>query len=159
MVYSVSGLEAGKFIPSVTMLNGFRMGKQRWEIAVGPTFRIMNETHDIPDPKGDPKISSGLVIAAGRSFKSGSLNIPVNAYIIPRRNAFVAGVSVGFNIYREKKAKTPKTKITNETSVVGLNGNDGPNRKYKIVRDNSSVAGGLIAGLLVGILTAAIAMN
>jgi hypothetical protein len=39
----ISGLESGKFIPSVTLLNGFRFGKAGWEFAVGPSFRIVRK--------------------------------------------------------------------------------------------------------------------
>lgn len=37
----VSGMESGRFIPSVTFMNGFRMGKGGWEFAFGPSFRII----------------------------------------------------------------------------------------------------------------------
>lgn len=33
-----TGLEQGRFIPSVSLLNGFRFGKKGWEIAFGPSF-------------------------------------------------------------------------------------------------------------------------
>ena len=39
----ISGLESGKFIPSVTFMNGFRMGKGGWEFAFGPSFRVVNK--------------------------------------------------------------------------------------------------------------------
>ncbi len=35
----VGGLESGNFIPSLTLLNGFRMSKRGWEVAFGPSFR------------------------------------------------------------------------------------------------------------------------
>jgi len=35
-----TGLEQGKFIPSVSFLNGFRFGKSGWEFAFGPSFSL-----------------------------------------------------------------------------------------------------------------------
>ncbi len=40
----IGGLESGKFIPSITFMNGFRMGKGGWEFAFGPSFRIVNKS-------------------------------------------------------------------------------------------------------------------
>ncbi len=39
----ISGLESGKFIPSVTFMNGFRFGKAGWEFAFGPSFRLVRK--------------------------------------------------------------------------------------------------------------------
>ena len=39
----VSGLESGKFIPSATFMNGFRVGKGGWEFAFGPSFRFIRK--------------------------------------------------------------------------------------------------------------------
>lgn len=39
----ISGLESGHIIPHLTMLNGFRASKTGWEIAVGPSFRLVNK--------------------------------------------------------------------------------------------------------------------
>ena len=35
-----TGLEQGKFIPSVSLLNGFRFGNSGWEFAFGPSFTL-----------------------------------------------------------------------------------------------------------------------
>ncbi len=35
-IVNVSGIEQGQFIPTVTLLNGFRFGKAGWEFAFGP---------------------------------------------------------------------------------------------------------------------------
>lgn len=37
-IFNVSGLEQGQFIPSFTLMNGFRFGKAGWELAFGPGF-------------------------------------------------------------------------------------------------------------------------
>lgn len=49
------------------------------------------------DSRGELSLNSGFVFAFGRTFKSGKLNIPVNAYIIPSRNGMRFGASFGFN--------------------------------------------------------------
>lgn len=53
--------------------------------------------HDRLDSRGDYAIQSGFVLAFGRTFKSGKLNLPVNAYVIPGRDGFRIGASLGFN--------------------------------------------------------------
>ena len=57
------------------------------------------------DSRGYPTLSTGLFIGAGRTFKSGYLNIPVNLYVIPRKEGTIAGFSFGFNIYKKPKSK------------------------------------------------------
>lgn len=39
-IFNISGLEQGQFIPSVTIMNGFRFGRSGWEIAFGPGFGV-----------------------------------------------------------------------------------------------------------------------
>lgn len=39
-IVNFSGLEQGIFIPSFTLLNGFRFGKAGWEFAFGPSFNL-----------------------------------------------------------------------------------------------------------------------
>lgn len=142
-VFLVSGLESGRAIPSYTPLLGFRFGKNAWEFAFGPTFRLIqkadgfydadgligpagewhlkedwikyNPNNAFPvnytilnrlDSRGDPALSAGLVIAAGRTFHSGYLNIPVNLYVAPRKDGSSGGITFGFNI--QKKDRTHK---------------------------------------------------
>jgi hypothetical protein len=47
----IGGLESGKIIPSATFLNGFRAGKGGWEIAFGPSFRIVSKANGFYDSK------------------------------------------------------------------------------------------------------------
>lgn len=49
------------------------------------------------DSRGIYVLHSSFVLAAGRTFKSGKLNIPVNAFVIPGRDGWRFGVSFGFN--------------------------------------------------------------
>jgi hypothetical protein len=136
MLFTGAGLESGRFIPSFTLLNGFRFGRQGWELALGPTFRVVkmakgyyrvnedmsydpvddwhltrewnseNGPNPYPimeniDDRGTPEFSTAMVFAIGRTFTSGQLNIPVNAYVIPREHGNVYGLSVGFNVLRK----------------------------------------------------------
>ena len=136
----IGGLESGKFIPSMTFLNGFRMGKKGWEFAFGPSFRVVkkaegfwgdgnngtendqwyltnewfnsNPTEDNPypitkrlDSRGSLALSTSLFFGIGKTFKSGYLNIPVNVYVLPRKEGTVVGASFGFNLYRKPKVQ------------------------------------------------------
>ncbi|MES2567335.1 MAG: hypothetical protein V4565_10735 [Bacteroidota bacterium] len=49
------------------------------------------------DSRGDYALQTGFVLAFGRTFKSGKLNLPVNIYVIPSKDGFRIGASLGFN--------------------------------------------------------------
>ncbi len=55
------------------------------------------------DNRGSIVIGTGWVWAVGRTFKSGYLNIPVNAYISPDKKGWYVGLSVGFNVSRTRR--------------------------------------------------------
>jgi hypothetical protein len=118
----VTGLDQGLFIPSITVLNGIRNNKNGWEFAFGPTVSIVTKskgyydennswnrigdgenndsgfaTETRLDSRGNPALATGFVIAGGKTFKSGRLNIPVNLYFIPLSDGFRCGFSFGFN--------------------------------------------------------------
>ncbi|MEW6468479.1 MAG: hypothetical protein AB1458_06110 [Bacteroidota bacterium] len=142
----ISGLESGKIIPSLTLMNGFRIGKAGWEFAFGPSFRVVKKAngfygdgsnntvkgewylreewgdiaprdsfggliqnpYDITsrlDSRGSATLSTGLVLAVGRTFRSGYLNMPVNLYVSPRKEGTIVGFSFGFNIYKKPKVQ------------------------------------------------------
>ncbi|TNE59301.1 MAG: hypothetical protein EP344_09005 [Bacteroidetes bacterium] len=94
----VTGLDQGLFIPSVSMLHGLRSNKTGFELAFGPIFSIVNTRNGIPAPKGDPTFKAGFVFGFGKSFKSGRMNFPVNAFFIPGKSGHRYGLSVGFNM-------------------------------------------------------------
>ena len=53
------------------------------------------------DSRGEYRLVSGFVFACGKTFKSGRLNIPVNAFFIPgKKDNHRFGISVGFNTTR-----------------------------------------------------------
>lgn len=61
---------------------------------------IIENPHKITekiDSRGSVRAQTGFVFAVGRSFKSGNLNIPLNAYVIPGKDGWRFGLSMGFN--------------------------------------------------------------
>lgn len=126
-VGAFSGLETGNFIPSVSLMNGFRFNKRGWEFALGPIFRFTRVAEgyydendkwhlaiDMPegtsyklengiDSRGNIKLSTSLIIGFGKTFRSGYLNIPVNFYFIPKKDGATMGLNFGFNIAKRQK--------------------------------------------------------
>lgn len=119
----VSGVDQQMIIPNFLFLNGFRDNKRGWEIAIGPSFGF-NKYSDLCyyegryytafemrqkgitkftlektlDKNGDPSFSSALIVAFGKTFKSGKMNIPVNVWAsIPTKDGFSLGISIGYN--------------------------------------------------------------
>ena len=128
-MFVVEGLEQSLFMPSALVMNGFRDNKHGWEVGFGPTFSIRQigvgfwDQNDkwvpaaqyIPDSTsdfvpeftgaftrgGDLHLFTGWVWAVGKTFRSGYLNIPVNAFVVPKKEGWYAGLSVGFNIRKK----------------------------------------------------------
>lgn len=122
----VSGLDQGRFIPSVSVLNGLRSNKTGWEFAFGPIFYLLRESEgfyddnnewrlereydgDVPNPapivsrldsRGELAFDSGFLFAVGKTIKSGRLNIPINAFVVPGKSGSRFGISMGFNARR-----------------------------------------------------------
>lgn len=131
IIGSVNGLESGQFIPSITFMNGFRFSKSGYEIGLGPIFRIIKiargyydndgnwkMVYDINpdditeynfvdriDNRGNFRASVGLIIAAGKTFRSGYLNMPVNLFFSPRKDGSVIGLTFGFNTTKKPELK------------------------------------------------------
>jgi hypothetical protein len=123
---TVTGFDKNIFIPSLTIMNGFRDNKSGWEIAFGPTFSLVSvadgyydngvwhlnsdwTSADIKNPNAsDTRLDSrgtltgraAFILAVGKTIKSGKLNIPINLYVIPGRDGWRAGLSLGFNAKR-----------------------------------------------------------
>jgi hypothetical protein len=49
---------------------------------------------------GDLKLNTRWVMAVGRTFRAGGLNIPVNVFYSSMRNSSMIGMSVGFNVVK-----------------------------------------------------------
>ncbi|MEO5643027.1 MAG: hypothetical protein ABIQ40_15280 [Bacteroidia bacterium] len=65
--------------------------------AIPPTFieRI--------DSRGDYKLGSNFVFGVGKTFRSGNLNVPVNAFFVPGRSGWRFGLSFGYNARNRSK--------------------------------------------------------
>lgn len=151
---NIGGLEQGKIIPSISILNGFRFGQAGWEFAFGPAFGIRTErsglfannrfyteqeyydyeydlwsadtnnvdpvtgwwkpgvNFEAPSPdlfeqhlhsKGSVRLNTSFVVAFGRTFRAGALNIPVNIYSSWNKFGGMVGTSFGFNVVRSKR--------------------------------------------------------
>jgi hypothetical protein len=84
--------------------NGYYDGDGKWNLnsswANNPeNAGISNPYESVKrlDSRGDYEFRTAFVLAAGRTFRSGKLNIPVNAFVIPGRDGWKFGVSFGFN--------------------------------------------------------------
>lgn len=120
---TITGLEQGLFLPSLTILHGLRDNKTGVEFAFGPTFGLTtiakgyyengewkleeewtdennpnpNTIYKRVDSRGYGVLSAGFLFGAGFSLKSGELNIPVNVFTVMQKKNFRAGISFGFN--------------------------------------------------------------
>jgi TolB-like protein len=128
VIPTVNGLESGNFIPSLSIMNGFRFNNSGFELGLGPVFRavkriegfydaddnwtLISEVDEVPegidrefalDHRGELEASVGMIVAVGRTFRSGYLNIPVNLYFIPRKEGTVYGFTFGFNTSKKPR--------------------------------------------------------
>lgn len=129
---SVNAIETGTPSFSLTILHGMRY--DGWELGFGPSFRLLRLaqgyyddagnwvlSNEVPDGsgyeliqnldrRGPGKLNTGLILAAGKTFHSGYLNIPINVYWSPspQLKSNVIGLVLGFNI-----ARTPVQRIPN----------------------------------------------
>ena len=62
-----------------------------------PIERTYSQTKRL-DSRGDYHLVSSWVWAVGKTFKSGYLNMPVNIYVSPKKEGWLVGASLGFNI-------------------------------------------------------------
>ena len=120
-VPSITGIDQEIFIPTISILNGLRDNIGGWEFAVGPSIGLIKKAHGYyqdgvwhlesdwktginPNPieervdsRGEISFQSSFIFAVGKSFKSGKMNIPMNAFIIPSNSGIRFGVSFGYN--------------------------------------------------------------
>lgn len=121
VIVAANGLESGTIIPSVTFLNGFRFNNGGYEFGLGPVLRVVKteegffqdgnwtrlseveevpsgvEVYDLIDRRGNLRASLGMIVAVGKTFRSGYLNIPVNIFFSPVKDGSVIGCTIGFN--------------------------------------------------------------
>ncbi len=72
---------------------------------VKPSVYISNDNFDEKhtDKNGSLKLSMTWLVAFGRTFRSGSLNIPVNVFYSSQGKGGLLGLSLGFNLQNAKK--------------------------------------------------------
>lgn len=72
-IVNVSGLEQGQFIPSFTLMNGFRFGKGNWEFAFGPGFGLKRTKEGFFD-EGNKFNGGADKFYSTEEVQSGSIN-------------------------------------------------------------------------------------
>ena len=65
----------------------------------------MYEIVEAIDSRGTMKPSLSMIIAVGKTFRSGYLNMPVNFYFSPRKHGHIVGISFGFNTQQKPDLK------------------------------------------------------
>lgn len=124
----IVGLDQSLFIPVLNILNGLRNSKNGLEFGFGPQLTVVKKAKGyyvddvfiIADPQNTPEgytnesrlhsngnyvLATNFIFAVGKTFKSGSLNLPVNIFYKPAKNAHQFGVSVGYNVSAMKKRR------------------------------------------------------
>ena len=126
---TINGIETNHTSFSLAVLNGLRW--QGWELGFGPVFRFakfaegyydangnwilkdempegqMHNTFKNLDSRGTTELNAGLIIAAGKTFTVGYLNLPVNFYWSPssQLDANTFGIMLGFNVAKKPSKK------------------------------------------------------
>jgi TolB-like protein len=126
LIPSINSLESGMAIPALTGMLGFRFNKSGIEFGLGPNFRVVKtaegyydsnnkwqigtppEGSSYPmvtelDKRGDAGITTGMIFALGKTFRSGYLNLPLNLYYSPRKSGSILGLTIGFNVAKKPK--------------------------------------------------------
>lgn len=131
MIFAVNGLESGMFAPSLMVMNGLRFNQVGLEFGVGPIIRASKmakgyydnagnwvmagavpadmshlKLEETIDSRGNLKLTTGMIIAVGKTFTSGYLNVPVNIFFSPRKEGNVYGLSFGFNVAKTNRPVT-----------------------------------------------------
>ena len=83
-VVLVGGLEQGVALPSFSWLTGIRT-RNGAEFGVGPNVT---------------PVGVALAVAAGRSFRAGVVNVPVNVAVVKSRSGVRVSALTGFSLWR-----------------------------------------------------------
>ncbi len=86
--------------------NSWHLSNEKW-VAKDSTMASKPKPATVSrlDSRGNTELSTGLIIAVGKTFRSGYLNIPVNVYVAPRKDGTTVGVMMGFNIQKKKRVQ------------------------------------------------------
>ena len=83
-VFLLGGLEQGTVLPSLSWLVGLRT-RTGVEFGVGPNLT---------------PVGAALAVAAGMTFRSGALNVPLNVAVVPSKAGVRVSLLTGFNMRR-----------------------------------------------------------
>ena len=83
-VFLLGGLEQGTVLPSLSWLVGLRT-RTGVEFGVGPNIT---------------PVGAALAVAAGVTFQSGALNVPLNVAVVPSKAGVRVSLLTGFNMRR-----------------------------------------------------------
>ncbi|MCE3295891.1 MAG: hypothetical protein K0R65_1605 [Crocinitomicaceae bacterium] len=97
---NVSGLEQGLFIPSVSLMNGFRFGKSGFEFAFGPSFGLQNTSEGFYDT--DNTYGKG----AGYYWRKEDYRSYANELIDPNNPQPVADPKYKYSINLDRRGTT-----------------------------------------------------
>jgi hypothetical protein len=125
LIPGINSLESGYVVPTLTGLLGFRFNKSGLEFGLGPNLRFVqmaegyyddqnnwqlgappSENYEVIrelDSRGEIEVTTGMIFAVGKTFRSGYLNLPVNLYISPRKSGSIAGITIGFNVAKKPR--------------------------------------------------------
>lgn len=125
VIPGINSLESGNIVPTISGLLGFRFNKSGIEFGLGPNLRFVKmangyydeqnnwqlaDSTDLGfeivkelDSRGEIEVTTGMIFAVGKTFRSGYLNLPVNLYISPRKSGSTAGITIGFNVAKKPK--------------------------------------------------------
>lgn len=125
LIPGINSLESGYVVPTLTGLLGFRFNKSGLEFGLGPNLRFVqmaegyyddqnnwqlgappSENFEVIkelDSRGQVEVTTGMIFAVGKTFRSGYLNLPVNLYISPRKSGSIAGITIGFNVAKKPR--------------------------------------------------------
>jgi hypothetical protein len=91
------------------MAKGYYDSNNHWQLEnhwkESPETRGTENPNEIikrMDSRGNYSFQSYFVFAVGKTFKSGKLNIPLNAFVIPGKDGWRYGLSFGFNAKNRK---------------------------------------------------------
>jgi hypothetical protein len=103
---NVNGWEfaLGPTLNLITSANGYYDQNNQWQLEdnwkKNPANANVSNPFEIQqrmDSRGEYMVHTGFVFAVGRTFRSGKLNIPLNAFVIPSKHGTRFGLSFGFN--------------------------------------------------------------
>ena len=99
--FRLSKIADGYYIDNVKNNDNWRLSSEWYNDPANSSIPNPNNITQRMDSRGDVKLLAGWVWAVGKTFHSGYLNIPVNAFLSYNKNGYFLGLSMGFNITKK----------------------------------------------------------